>query len=60
MEETEEKVLVVAEGFLGLCFQWKPIAARMLMMCTWKNMDLEEGGEAKKKKGKVNILTSIY
>ena len=43
-KEAEEKVLVAAEGSLGLCFWCRAIAARMLMMCTWKYMDLGKKG----------------
>ena len=46
-EEVEEKVLVEAEGSLGLCFWCRAIAARMLMMCTWKYIDLgKKGGKS--------------
>ena len=43
-EETGGSDLVVAEGSLGLCFRLRAIAARMLMMCTWKYIDLGGGG----------------
>lgn len=44
--------MVVAEGSLGLCFRWRANAARMLMMCTWKYIDL---GKKKEKKLKLNF-----
>lgn len=46
-EEAEERVLAEAQGSLALCVRRRAIAARMLMMCMWKYIDLRErGGDA--------------